>query len=121
MGRMTLRRRLLILTSAVAVAFAIAAGWVVRLALRPAPEYTPGGEVAGLTSTLARDLPEDYPRVTFEDVTASAGIDFQHFPAVRTSQLTEDMGSGAAWGDYDGDGWPDLAIANLDRGSTILR
>jgi hypothetical protein len=110
---MTLRRRLLVLTSGVAVAFAIAAGWVVRLALRPAPEYTPGGEVAGLTATLARDIPEDHPRITFVDVTEAAGITFQHFPAVRTSQLTEDMGSGAAWGDFDGDGWPDLAIANL--------
>lgn len=74
--------------------------------------YTPGQDIEGLTSELARSIPEDYPRVTFTDVTNEAGIDFQHFYGTRSTQLPEDMGSGAAWGDYNNDGWIDLYIAN---------
>lgn len=38
---------------------------------------------------------------TFEDVAAKAGV--------------EDLGAGmsVAWGDYDGDGWPDLYVSNM--------
>lgn len=72
----------------------------------------PGEEVEGLTAELARSLPDDYPRVTFIDASEEAGIDFRHFQGKRSSQLPEDMGSGAAWGDYDGDGWLDLFVVN---------
>ncbi|MCR4340809.1 MAG: FG-GAP-like repeat-containing protein [Gemmatimonadaceae bacterium] len=75
-------------------------------------KYQPGEDREGITSELARDLPENYPRVTFTDVTRSAGIEFVHFSGKRSSQLPEDMGSGAAWGDYDNDGWMDLMVAN---------
>lgn len=75
--------------------------------------YVPGEKIEGLTSDLARDLPEGYPAITFLDVTAEAGIKFDHFSSERTIQLPEDMGSGAAWGDYDNDGWQDVFIANF--------
>jgi hypothetical protein len=78
----------------------------------PPPDYRPGEAMEGETSELARDLPADAPRIRFTDVTDAAGIDFRHFSGARTSQLPEDMGSGAAWGDYDNDGWPDLFVAN---------
>ena len=37
---------------------------------------------------------------TFTDVSASAGIDYRSH------------GMGAAWGDYDNDGWPDLVVSS---------
>ncbi len=106
------RRRLLFRTAGFGALFVVAAGVAVWLATRPKPTYRPGEAVQGLTADLARDLPPDYPRVTFSDVTAQAGITFRHFTGHRSSQLPEDMGSGAAWGDYDGDGWLDLYVVN---------
>ena len=106
------RRRLLLRTAGLGVVFVAFAAAAVWIAARPEPTYRPGEAVEGLTADLARDLPPDYPRVTFTDVSAEAGIRFRHFAARRTSQLPEDMGSGAAWGDYDNDGWLDLYVVN---------
>ncbi len=63
-------------------------------------------------NSAARKLAGDNPGVVFTDVTRQAGIDFVHSSGVRTHQLPEDMGPGAAWGDYDNDGWPDLYLVN---------
>ena len=89
-----------------------AAPWLWRRA--PAP-YTPGVEAAAsdeITRTLDRTLPGGAPRVAFVDVAREVGIRFDHFQGRRSTQLPEDMGSGLAWGDYDGDGDPDLFIVN---------
>jgi hypothetical protein len=89
------------------------------------PAYRPGETTEGITSSLARDLPEDRPEVTFTDVTLEAGISFRHFEGTRSTQLPEDMGSGAAFGDYDNDGRPDLFLVNvsgpLTRGEKVLQ
>lgn len=76
-------------------------------------QYTAGEQTEGLFDSLARDVPEDYPRVRFVDVASESGLDFEHFPATRGNRLPEDMGSGVALGDVNGDGWCDLFIANV--------
>lgn len=65
-----------------------------------------------ITSRLSRDIPADIPQVRFKNVTESAGIFFKHFDNVRGKKIAEDMGSGAAWIDYNNDGWEDLFIVN---------
>jgi enediyne biosynthesis protein E4 len=74
--------------------------------------YLPGQQVEGLTSRLARELPPDVPPIHFENVAERAGISFRHFYGTRGSRITEDMGSGVAWIDYNNNGHQDLFIVN---------
>lgn len=49
----------------------------------------------------------------FTDATEEAGLRFQHVHGGFGKRLMpETVGSGCAWFDYDGDGWPDLYLVN---------
>ena len=106
------RQRLIARTAAAGALVALLA--VLAVVFKPEPEqYVPGERIEGLTKTLGRDIPGDYPAtVQFVDAAAEAGVTFRHFHGTRTQQLPEDMGSGAAWADYDGDGDFDLYAVN---------
>ena len=110
----TLNRRQRLIARAAAAGALAALLAVLAVVLKPEPEqYVPGERIEGLTKTLGRDIPGDYPAtVQFVDAAAEAGVAFRHFHGNRTQQLPEDMGSGAAWADYDGDGDFDLYAVN---------
>ncbi|MBZ0268927.1 hypothetical protein K8I85_12275, partial [bacterium] len=108
--RKQLIRRTLLWCSAPVI---LAGAWVIRDARRGSETYVAGEATEGITRGLDRKADHDASPLAFTDVTAAAGIDFVHFPFPRTQQLPEDMGSGAAWADYDGDGHADLFLVNF--------
>jgi enediyne biosynthesis protein E4 len=63
------------------------------------------GEMQGESDYLFRNRGDG----TFEDVSQKAGVSDPH----------KLHGMGVAWGDYDGDGWPDLFVTN-DDGQNFL-
>ena len=69
--------------------------------------------ISGIIRQRKAQGAEAFSLPTFSDVTAKAGIQFQH-QASRTSPkyLIETMGAGVAWLDYDGDGLLDLFFVN---------
>ena len=67
----------------------------------------------GVLGAAAIATPPTTSPVTFADVTAQAGIKFVH-NAGRAGKkfLPETLGSGCAFFDADGDGWPDILLVN---------
>jgi tetratricopeptide (TPR) repeat protein len=109
------RRRRLRWTIAL-VSLAAVAGVVVGILIyqhRRPSQYRPNESNADITSSLTRNLPAETPKPRFTDTTTVAGLrDFRTFAGNRTSQLPEDMGCGAAWGDFDNDGFEDLFLVS---------
>src|SRR4030095_7111658 len=65
----------------------------------------------------AAPAPTDVPRysgpIQFNDVTAPAGIRFNHnSAAVGKKYLRETLGAGCAFIDFDNDGWQDVMLIN---------
>lgn len=85
----------------------------------------------GVTQEALQEARAESTPVRFTDVTAEAGIAMRHGAPERRRALPEDNGSGLAWGDYDGDGWPDLFVvdhpgmvrdpADATRGNRLFR
>ncbi|MFQ5494599.1 MAG: FG-GAP repeat domain-containing protein, partial [Phycisphaerae bacterium] len=121
MARLDKRRRLLyrwtLLTGAIAL---VAVVWSLTGNAGGEKAVLPGEKVEGLTSVLSKNAPTHKTPIRFTDVTASAGIRFRHFPVRRRSLLPEDMGSGVAVGDFDGDGFADLFFVTF-AGNVIAK
>ena len=68
---------------------------------------------AALAVALALPAVERPPAIQFTDITTAAGIHFIHNSgAFGQKYLPETMGPGAAFIDYDGDGWQDIFLVN---------
>jgi enediyne biosynthesis protein E4 len=69
------------------------------------------GLALGALFAIAAKAPEG--GITLTDVTAQAGIHFTHNNGAKGKKyLPETLGSGCAFFDADGDGWPDILLIN---------
>jgi hypothetical protein len=78
---------------------------------------TPGSEQAATQATPTPSPTPNAPRpsgaIEFTDVTAQVGIHFKHNSgAFGKKYLPETIGAGAAFLDYDNDGWQDILLVN---------
>lgn len=97
-------------------AFVVSPGAVLAVALLAGVLSACGGSPEEADETPERTFSD---RLSFENVTEAAGLSgFRHETgAFGLIWFPESMGSGAAFLDYDGDGWQDIALAGGGRWS----
>jgi hypothetical protein len=71
-----------------------------------------GVAVAQKPAAGAADKTSVVPNFHFSDITAAAGIQFQHTVSSEKKYLIESMPGGVLLLDYDGDGWLDIYFTN---------
>ena len=70
-------------------------------------------ELPPVAGPPSRPQSRSAPVIRFADVTSAAGIDFKHTSGFSGRKYgVETLGSGAAFFDYNGDGYMDLYIVN---------
>jgi hypothetical protein len=82
------------------------------------------GSSASLTrnsapQTATESTANSYPELV--DITASTGIQFEHFSSPEQKFIVESMSGGVALIDYDRDGWPDIYFTNAQSVEMALR
>ncbi len=74
---------------------------------------TPAETAEATPTPTPTPVPRPTGPIEFTDVTAAAGIGFRHNSgAFGEKYLPETMGAGAAFLDYDNDGWQDILLVN---------
>jgi hypothetical protein len=92
------------------------ARWVPDLGRFEVRAGSTDASVAAGGAAVAFDVaPTDRVVPIFEDVTEQAGL-VTHVPEPACGQFA----NGAAWGDVDGDGWPDLLVTRLDEPTQLF-
>jgi hypothetical protein len=80
---------------------------------RPSLARTTVSEQDGANATEENEMNSkvrSYPELV--DITASAGIHFEHLSSPEQKFIVESMSGGVALIDYDRDGWPDIYFTN---------